>query len=167
MTNLTLEELNRADSDSFVERLGSVYEHSPWVAERAAADRPFDSVDDLHASMKRVVEDADRERRLELLRAHPDLGERTEMTDASVEEQASAGLDQLTPDQYEAFQRLNERYRDAFGFPFIMAVRDESPDAIRAAMEERVDHSRTEEFRTAIDEVHTIARLRLEERLES
>ena len=167
MTDLTLEELNRADRDSVVERLGDVYEHSPWVAERAWTDRPFDSVADLHASMKRVVEDADRERRLELLRAHPDLGERTEMTDASVEEQASAGLDQLTPDQYEAFQRLNERYRDAFGFPFIMAVRDESPDAIRKAMEERVEHSRAEEFRTAIDEVHTIARLRLEERLES
>jgi 2-oxo-4-hydroxy-4-carboxy-5-ureidoimidazoline decarboxylase len=167
MTELTLEELNQADRDSFVERLGSVYEHSPWVAERAWTDRPFDSVDDLHASMKRVVEDADRERRLELLRAHPDLGERTEMTDASVEEQASAGLDQLTPDQYEAFQRLNERYRDAFGFPFIMAVRDESPDAIRDAMEERVEHSRPEEFRTAIDEVHTIGRLRLDEWLES
>lgn len=167
MSNIAIEELNGADRETFVERLGSVYEHSPWVAERAWADRPFGSVDDLHASMKRIVEDADRERRLELLRAHPDLGERTEMTDDSVEEQASAGLDQLTPDQYEAFQRLNERYRDAFGFPFIMAVRDESPDAIRAAMEERVEHSRAEEFRTAVDEVHTIARLRLEERLES
>ena len=166
MSDLTIAELNRADKEVFVARLGSVYEHSPWVAERAWTDRPFDSVDDLHASMKRVVEDADRERRLELLQAHPDLGERTEMTDASVEEQASAGLDQLTPDQYEAFQRLNERYRDAFGFPFIMAVRDESPDAIREAMEERVEHSRTEEFRTAIDEVHTIARLRLDEWLE-
>jgi 2-oxo-4-hydroxy-4-carboxy-5-ureidoimidazoline decarboxylase len=88
------------------------------------------------------------------------------MTDASVEEQASAGLDQLTPEQYEAFQRLNDRYQDSFGFPFIMAVRDESPDAIRAAMEERVEHARSEEFRTAIDEVHAIARLRLDEILE-
>ncbi|MFD1632872.1 2-oxo-4-hydroxy-4-carboxy-5-ureidoimidazoline decarboxylase (plasmid) [Haloplanus ruber] len=166
MSDRTLATLNQADREEFVEHLGGVYEHSPWVAERAWDDRPFESVDDLHASMKRVVEDADRERRLELLRAHPDLGEQTEMTDASVEEQASAGLDQLTPEQYEAFQRLNERYRDAFGFPFIMAVRDESPDAIREAMEERVEHSRTEEFRTAIDEVHTIARLRLDERLD-
>jgi 2-oxo-4-hydroxy-4-carboxy-5-ureidoimidazoline decarboxylase len=167
MTDLTIEDVNRADRETFVELLGSVYEHSPWVAERAWPDRPFESVDDLHGTMKHVVEDATRERRLELLRAHPDLGERTEMTDASVEEQASAGLDQLTPEQYEAFQRLNERYRDDFGFPFIMAVRDESPDAIRAAMEERVEHSRPEEFRTALDEVHTIARLRLDERLDS
>lgn len=162
----TIAELNRADRETFVERLGSVYEHSPWVAERAWDDRPFESVADLHVSMRSAVEGADRERRLELLRAHPDLGEQTEMTDASVEEQASAGLDQLTPEQYEAFQRLNERYRDEFGFPFIMAVRGESPDEIRAGMEERVEHSRAEEFRTAIDEVHTIARLRLEERLE-
>lgn len=167
MSDRTIATLNRADRDTFVEHLGGVYEHSPWVAERAWADRPFESVDDLHASMKRVVEDADRERRLELLRAHPDLGEQTEMTDASVEEQASAGLDQLSPEQYEAFQRLNERYRDAFGFPFIMAVRDESPDAIRKAMEKRVEHSRTEEFRTAVDEVHTIARLRLDERFDA
>ncbi|GAB3328621.1 2-oxo-4-hydroxy-4-carboxy-5-ureidoimidazoline decarboxylase [Haloplanus salinarum] len=166
MSERTIEELNRADRGTFVDLLGSVYEHSPWVAERSWSDRPFESIDDLHGTMKRVVEDADRERRLELLRAHPDLGERTEMTDASVEEQASAGLDRLTPEQYEAFQRLNERYRDEFGFPFIMAVRDETPDAIRAAMEERVEHSRPEEFRTAIDEVHTIARLRLDERLE-
>ena len=166
MSELTIEELNQADRETFTDLLASVYEHSPWVAEQAWSDRPFESVGDLHGTMKRVVENADRESRLELLRAHPDLGERTEMTDASVEEQASAGLDQLTPEQYEAFQRLNERYRDDFGFPFIMAVRGESPDAIRAAMEERVDHSRPEEFRTAIDEVHTIARLRLDERLE-
>jgi 2-oxo-4-hydroxy-4-carboxy-5-ureidoimidazoline decarboxylase len=166
MSELTIEELNGTDRETFVGLLDSVYEHSPWVPERAWSDRPFESVDDLHGTMKRVVEDADRERRLELLRAHPDLGEQTEMTDASVDEQASAGLDRLTPDQYAAFQRLNERYRDDFGFPFIMAVRDESPDTIRAAMEERVEHSRSEEFRAAIDEVHTIARLRLDERLE-
>ncbi|GAB7011701.1 2-oxo-4-hydroxy-4-carboxy-5-ureidoimidazoline decarboxylase [Halorubrum trueperi] len=166
MSERAIEDVNRSDRESFVDLLGSVYEHSPWVAERAWSDRPFESVDDLHGTMKRVVEDADRERKLELLRAHPDLGEQTEMTDASVEEQASAGLDQLTPEQYEAFQRLNERYRDTFGFPFIMAVRDESPDAIRTAMEKRVAHSRPEEFRTAIGEVHTIARLRLDEILE-
>jgi 2-oxo-4-hydroxy-4-carboxy-5-ureidoimidazoline decarboxylase len=167
MSDRTTAELNRANSNTFVEVLGDVYEHSPWVAKRAWADRPFESIADLHESLKRVVDNADRERRLELLRAHPDLGEQTEMTDASVEEQASAGLDQLSSDQYEAFQRLNERYRNDFDFPFIMAVRDESPDAIRAAMEERVEHSQPEEFQTAMDEVHTIARLRLDERLDA
>jgi 2-oxo-4-hydroxy-4-carboxy-5-ureidoimidazoline decarboxylase len=166
MSEQTITDVNRSDREGFVDLFGGVYEHSSWVAERAWSDRPFESIDDLHETMKRVVEAADRDRQLELLRAHPDLGEQTEMTDASVEEQASAGLDQLTPEQYEAFQRLNDRYQDSFGFPFIMAVRDESPDAIRAAMEERVEHARSEEFRTAIDEVHAIARLRLDEILE-
>lgn len=155
------------DEGEFVDVFGDVYEESPWVAERAAAERPFGSAADLRGTMERAVEDATREEQLGLLRAHPDLGERTEMTDASEREQASAGLDELRPDQYEAFQRLNGTYREQFGFPFVMAVKGASPDEIRAAMEERVDHSEAEEFRTALDEVHEIARLRLRERVRS
>jgi 2-oxo-4-hydroxy-4-carboxy-5-ureidoimidazoline decarboxylase len=165
MSEHTIETLNDADEAAFVEALGGAYERSPWVAERARSERPFDGVADLHASMKRVVESASRERKLELLRAHPDLGDQTGITDASEAEQASAGLDQLTPEQYEAFQRLNERYRDAFDFPFIMAVRNESPEAIRAAMERRLDNTEDEEFRAALDEVHEIAGLRLDDLL--
>jgi 2-oxo-4-hydroxy-4-carboxy-5-ureidoimidazoline decarboxylase len=89
------------------------------------------------------------------------------MTEESQEEQASAGLDQLDSDQYETFQRLNETYRDEFGFPFIMAVKGESPGAIRNAMENRIEHSQSEEFRTALDEVNTIAELRLTELIAS
>ena len=163
MNDRTIAELNEAGKDAFVDALGDIYETSPWVAERARADQPFDSLDDLQATMRAVVEDATREEQLALLRAHPDLGEQTEMTDASEQEQASAGLDNLSPEQYEAFQRLNERYREQFEFPFIMAVKNESPETIRAAMEERVEHDRSEEFRTALDQVHEIARLRLEE----
>ncbi|ELY56316.1 Uricase [Natronococcus amylolyticus DSM 10524] len=85
------------------------------------------------------------------------------MTDESEEEQASAGLDQLTPEQYETFQQLNTIYRDKFGFPFIMAVREESVETIQNAMEKRIDHSTSEEFQTALDEVNVIAKLRLEE----
>lgn len=165
MSSHTIEELNGMERQEFVDAVGEVYESSPWVAERTWSERPFSSVDDLSEAMGRTVRDASREEQLELLREHPDLGERTEMTDASEQEQASAGLDQLSRDQYEAFQRLNQTYREKFGFPFIMAVRDESPDAIRAAMEERVDHSESEEFRTALEEVDAIARMRLEERV--
>lgn len=165
MTRLTVEELNRADEEEFVEALGGIYEESPWVAKRVLSERPFDSVEELRRAMKRVVQDASREKRLELLRAHPDLGEQTEMTEESREEQASAGLDQLNRNQYEAFQRLNETYREEFGFPFIMAVKEASPEVIREAMEARIDHSRPEEFRTALDEVHEIAALRLEEQI--
>ena len=166
MAELILEELNEMDRTSFVDTLGSVYETSPWVAEQAWSDRPFDSVDAVHESMKRIVENASREQKLALLRAHPDLGEQTELTDASREEQASAGLDQLSRNQYEAFQQLNATYRENFEFPFIMAVKGASPDAIQETMESRVDNSVTEEFQTALDEVHEIARLRLDELLQ-
>ena len=166
MAELILEELNEMDRTSFVDTLGSVYETSPWVAEQAWSDRPFDSIDAVHESMKRIVENASREQKLELLRAHPDLGEQTELTDASREEQASAGLDQLSRNQYEAFQQLNETYREKFEFPFIMAVKGASPDIIQETMESRVDNSVTEEFQTALDEVHEIARLRLDELLQ-
>ena len=167
MKELTVAELNEVDSEIFVDILGEIYETSPWVAERASEARPFDSVDEIQETMKRVVQNATREKKLELLRAHPDLGERTEMTDASKKEQASAGLDQLSEEQYEAFQRLNEQYREKFGFPFIMAVKNESTEVIREAMERRVEQSNSAEFQTAIEEVHTIARFRLEELLTS
>lgn len=165
MSVSTLEELNRVDATVFVDVLGDTYESSPWVAEQAASDRPFSSVDDLRERMATVVREATQERKLELLCAHPDLGEQTEMTDASKAEQASAGLDELSPAQYETFQRLNETYRDRFGFPFIMAVKGATPDEIQSAMETRVENTEAEEFQTALAEVHEIARLRLEDRL--
>jgi 2-oxo-4-hydroxy-4-carboxy-5-ureidoimidazoline decarboxylase len=165
MGEFTIEDVNQAEKATFVDILGSVYETSPWVAERTWTEQPFSSIDDLHETMESVVQNAPREERLQLLRAHPDLGEKTEMTEASQREQASAGLDRLSPDQYEAFQRLNEAYREKFDFPFIIAVKNESPSAIREAMEERVEHSKREEFQTALDEVHKIARFRLEELL--
>ena len=167
MSEFSIEELNRMGDSAFVDTLGGVYETSPWIAERAASDRPFDSITAVHESMKEAVQNASYESQLELLQAHPDLGERTEMTDASRKEQASAGLDQLSRQQYEAFQRLNETYRERFGFPFIMAVKDASPDVIQETMEGRVDNSAAEEFQTALDEVHEIARLRLDELLRS
>lgn len=161
MDDTSLTALNEGDESTFVDTLGGVYEHSPWVARQAWSERPFDSVDALADAMAAIVEDAGRDAQLELLRAHPDLGEQTEMTDASEDEQASAGLDQLSPEQYETFQELNERYREQFGFPFIMAVEGASPDEIQAAMEQRVENDPETEFRTALDEVHQIARLRL------
>ncbi len=167
MTVETLAELNRVDEQTFVDELGGIYEHSPWVAEQVASERPFDSVEGLRDAMRAAVDSASAERKLELLRAHPDLGDQTGVTDASKSEQASAGLDTLSPALYETFERLNDRYREQFGFPFIMAVKDESPEAIKDAMERRVEHSESEEFQTALSEVHTIARFRLEDRFES
>jgi len=165
MGDVTLEEVNQFDREKFVEVLGRIYEKSAWVAEQTWSDRPFGSVEELHGAMRQTVDQSSRDAKLELLRAHPDLGEQTDMTDASEEEQASAGLDELHPEQYEAFERLNERYREKFGFPFIMAVKDETPNAIQAAMEERVEQTRSVEFDIALEQVHKIARFRLVELL--
>ena len=165
MSKIQLAELNAAEKTRFVDALGSVYEESPWVARRSWSERPFRSVEELRVAMRRTVVAASEEKQLALLRAHPDLGEQTEMTDASKAEQSSAGLDELSPAQYETFQRLNDRYREKFGFPFIMAVNNATPDGIQAAMERRVENSESEEFQTALGEVHEIARLRLDDLL--
>jgi 2-oxo-4-hydroxy-4-carboxy-5-ureidoimidazoline decarboxylase len=165
VSQIQLAELNEAEKDRFVDALGSVYEESPWVARRSWSERPFRSVEELRAAMRRTVAAASEEEQLALLRAHPDLGEQTEMTDASEAEQSSAGLDELRPAQYETFQRLNDRYRGKFGFPFIMAVTDATPDGIQTVMKRRIENSESEEFQTALDEVHEIARLRLEDLL--
>lgn len=167
MAERTFDEINQVDESQFVDELGNIYEESPWVAEQVASDRPFETVDALQTAMQDAVDSASREQKLELLGAHPDLGDQTGITDASQQEQASAGLDQLTPEQYDAFERLNERYREKFGFPFIMAVKGASPSEIRDAMEFRVEQSEEAEFQTALAEVHTIASLRLDERFRS
>jgi 2-oxo-4-hydroxy-4-carboxy-5-ureidoimidazoline decarboxylase len=147
MKHKSIEELNNSEKNEFVELLSDVYEESAWVAEQVHSKR--------HS--------ASRDTQLELLRAHPDLGEQTEMTDASETEQASAGLTDLSPAQYDTFQQLNNQYREKFGFPFIMAVKNKSPEVIQTAMEDRVEHERDQEFETALSQVHEIAKLRLQE----
>jgi OHCU decarboxylase len=152
----------------FVKRFGGVYEHSPWIAEAVyeARLRPaHDGVKALHTAMVEAVETASRERQLELLRAHPDLAGRLairgELTPASMAEQASARLDACTIEEYDRFHALNTQYTRKFGFPFIMAVRGKNRQEILAAFEERVHNAPDAEFRTALNEVHKIALLRL------
>lgn len=163
MKHKSIEELNNSEKNEFVELLSDVYEESAWVAEQVHSKRPFSSVQALNDAMRDTVDSASRDTQLELLRAHPDLGEQTEMTDASETEQASAGLTDLSPAQYDTFQQLNNQYREKFGFPFIMAVKNKSPEVIQTAMEDRVEHERDQEFETALSQVHEIAKLRLHE----
>ncbi len=151
----------------FVRRYGGIYECSPWVAELAAphVDEAA-TVDEIARVMADCVDNASHDRQLELIRAHPDLAGRAavagELTAESTEEQASAGLDQCTPQQFERFTELNEQYTVKFGFPFVMAVRGSSRDEILAAFERRLGHDYDQEFETALEEIHKIARLRLE-----
>ena len=160
-----LTELNEGDKTAFVAALGCVFEDSPWVAERAWDYRPFDSLDSLHTTMTRVVADASEVEQLALLRAHPDLGTRARMSEASTAEQRGAGLDRLTADEFAALQRLNDEYRRRFGFPFLFAVKAATKDDVLAALAWRVTRTREQEFAEALQQVYKIARFRLEEML--
>ena len=150
----------------FVQRYRGIYEHSPWVAEKAAplVDDSAD-VDVIARVMVDCVDNASEERQLALIRAHPDLAGKAavagSLTDESESEQASAGLDRCTPEEYERFQALNTAYRMKFGFPFVMAVRNCSREQILAAFESRLENDYDVEFENALLEIHKIARMRL------
>jgi 2-oxo-4-hydroxy-4-carboxy-5-ureidoimidazoline decarboxylase len=159
----TLADLNNLDQAAFVDALGWVFEGSPWVAERAWPARPFASVAALHAAMVQAVEQASPAEQLALIRAHPDLGTRARLSDSSTAEQAGAGLDRLNPEEYARFHDLNNRYRERFGFPFIIAVRNHTKTGILAEFARRLEHSEPDERTTALGEIATIARFRLAE----
>ena len=151
--------------------LDGIYEHSPWVAEGIDPETicmGADIVSSLAAAMRHIVDNAGEDLQLALLRAHPDLAGRLAvgeaLTDASTGEQASAGLDRCSPEEFEEFRSLNDRYREKFGFPFILAVRGRSRGEILNIFRKRVDNDRAAEFAEALEQVHTIARLRLDER---
>jgi 2-oxo-4-hydroxy-4-carboxy-5-ureidoimidazoline decarboxylase len=158
---LTLAQLNAASREGFVEALGWVFENSPWVAERSYDRRPFISVEALHAVMVRQVQLADPGERLALLCAHPDLGSRARMSDASAGEQTGAGLDRLTPEEYQRLLELNARYRETFGFNFIYAVKGSTKHDILRELEQRLHSTREAEFHEALQQVFRIASFRL------
>ncbi len=166
--NHSAKSLFPSDMAEFLDAFGGVYEQSPWVAERAWASASVAGVaKGVAAAMRQAVEDAGEEAQLQLLRAHPDLGQRLgvrgDMTEESVSEQAGAGLDACSPEEYAAFQELNARYREKFGFPFILAVRGYDRAGILEQFRQRVGNDAATEFRTALDQVHRIARLRIED----
>jgi 2-oxo-4-hydroxy-4-carboxy-5-ureidoimidazoline decarboxylase len=143
--------------------MSALFEHSPWVEARADA-RP--SSGDRHADLMAVVRDAGPEEQLALIRAHPELAGKAaidgNLTEASAAEQASAGLDRLTPAEFDRFHALNAAYREKFGFPFIICVRSTDKAGILAAMERRLANDRDTEIAAALDEISEIVRLRLE-----
>lgn len=163
---LSLGEINALDQEGFVIRLGPVFEHSPWIVERAWLLRPFASAAALHAAMAAVIRDASLAERLALLSAHPDLAGKAAragaLTAESAGEQRGAGLDQLTNAEFARFERLNRAYRARFGIPFIIAVRGRGKAEILAAFERRVGSTAAAEMNAALGEVAEIGRLRLE-----
>ncbi len=152
--------------EEFISRYSGIYERSPWVAEEAATDAAgTDKLDRIAEIMADCVDNASTDRQLALIRAHPDLAGKAqiagELTQDSSDEQASAGLDQCSVEEYERFQSLNEDYYEKFGFPFVVAVRGSSRAEILAVFARRLDNDAATEFEMALSEIHTIARLRI------
>jgi OHCU decarboxylase len=155
------------EEEAFVARYGALFEGSPWVARAAWRRAPFASADELHAALVAAVGDAPRERQLALIRAHPELAGRDaqtgELTEASGREQAAAGLDRLTAAEAERWRALNRAYRERFGFPLVVFVREHTKASILAWGQERLRHEAEEEVEIALGEIAKIARARLEE----
>lgn len=154
--------------EEFVARFGGVYEHSAWIAEDSwPACQVAHNAEQLAAIMASSVDSASKSAKLELIRAHPDLAGRLavagELTAESSAEQASAGLDQCTPEEFEQFQTLNSTYVEKYEFPFVMAVRGSRRSDILKAFAARLHNSYEQEFATALGEIHKIARMRLEQ----
>jgi 2-oxo-4-hydroxy-4-carboxy-5-ureidoimidazoline decarboxylase len=166
---VTLDTLNALPAADFTVALAGIFEHAEWVAEAAAAARPFVTVAALHDALMAAVRAAPRERQLAFLRGHPELGGKVAragaMTAESVAEQGGLGLDRLGDADFTRFERLNAAYRQSFGFPFIICVRRQTRSAILAAFERRTALSPEAELATALDEIGHITRLRLVQRV--
>ena len=160
-----LKKLNAADRARFTQVLGHLFEHSPWVAEDTWPRRPFRDAAHLHAELCASMRGASRERQQALIRAHPDLAGRLavagQLTAESTREQASAGLDRLSPAELAAFQKLNDDYRARFGFPFVICARLNDRAAILSAIQTRLANTPEQEHATALAEIEKIAWLRL------
>ena len=167
--NLAL--INSLSREDFVCIIGPVFEDSPWVAEATWSKRPFKSLDLLHGALCKTVQTATEEKRINLIRAHPDLAGRAaqsgSLPSTSTSEQASAGLNKLTADEIALFQKYNESYRDKFDFPFVVCARLNKKEAILKGFESRLKHSREKEIKTALAEIEKIAYLRLQDIIES
>jgi 2-oxo-4-hydroxy-4-carboxy-5-ureidoimidazoline decarboxylase len=168
---VSLATLNAADEAAFMAVLGHVYEHAPWVAQAAFAQRPFATVRALHEAMMRAVHAASPDRRLALINGHPDLAGKAAragtMTHDSRAEQSSAGLDRLSEAEFAQFQQLNNAYRQKFKMPFIICVRRHSKDSILRHFEGRLQNSMAAELEAALTEIFRIAALRLDQRVEA
>ncbi|MDQ7989841.1 MAG: 2-oxo-4-hydroxy-4-carboxy-5-ureidoimidazoline decarboxylase [Candidatus Dactylopiibacterium sp.] len=168
MPNAAIAELSALDRAAFVAALDGVFEHSPWVAERAWAARPFADGAALRTALVTAMNAAGRDEKLALIRAHPELAGRAavagELTAESTREQASARLDCCTPAEFARLQALNAQYNARFGFPFILAVRGLDRAAIIERFAARVAHAPETEFAEALAQIARIAALRLEER---
>lgn len=161
-----MHELNAMSQEDFRDTLAGIFEHSPWVPERAWSQRPFADCASLHRVMCDVVVNSDQAEQRVLIRAHPQLAGkaaiRGELTSASAAEQSGAGLDQCSAEEYARISSLNAAYMEKFGFPFILAVRGHTRLSIIDALEDRINNGADAEFSEALSQIEKIALFRLQ-----
>lgn len=162
---LTLQQMNALDQERFVAALASLFEGPPWIVRQAWSARPFASLTELHEALCTVMYQAPIEQQIALIQAHPDLVGRAALagtlTQESTHEQASAGLNRLSPEEIATFTQLNRAYYDRFDFPFVICVRENKKDSILAGFTTRLHHTRNDEIATALGEIAKICWLRL------
>ncbi len=154
----------------FIATFGSIYEHSNWVAEQAwdeGITEKLDQVEAMAALLSRIVAGSDKKTRLDLIKSHPDLAGKAavagNLTEASIAEQAGAGLDACTAEEFAEFQAYNEAYKEKFGFPYVQAVKNSNRYEILAGFKRRLQNTADQEFRTALAEIDKIAFFRLQD----
>jgi 2-oxo-4-hydroxy-4-carboxy-5-ureidoimidazoline decarboxylase len=163
----TIDDINAMSPRAFIKAFGDVAEHSPWVAREAGAYRPFRDREDMVRHFESALRAANRDAQRALIRAHPDLATKAKLTDDSTKEQAGAGLNTLTAEEFARFTDLNTRYKQRFGFPFIFAVKGATKHMILASFAERVDNDPAIEFETALQQICRIFHFRIEDRIQS
>lgn len=166
INNSKVAALCQKGQEAFVSELGGIYEHSPWIAQRAWNQGPFSAVEDLHKALMSVVEQASQEEQLGLICAHPELAgkeaEEGSLTVASTYEQQGAGLNQCSREELDRLRKLNAAYRSKFGFPCVIAVKGLTRYQIMDTMQSRIANSQETEFRDCLEQIFKIAKFRLD-----
>ncbi len=157
----SIAQINSMSQDEFVAALGAVFEETPAIARSTWEKRPFTDATELYQQMVNAVRAMSKQEQLALIQAHPDLGSKVKMAAASVQEQSGVGLDRLTAQEYDRFEKLNAAYKAKFNFPFIVAVKNHTKDSIFTVFEQRLENSVDREFESAVAEIYQIAQFRL------
>jgi 2-oxo-4-hydroxy-4-carboxy-5-ureidoimidazoline decarboxylase len=167
---ISLQEINSLDQDTFTHTLAGIFEGPPWIITQAWLSHPFTSREHLYQTLCSIMYQAPVEQQVALLQAHPDLVGRAALagtlSPASTNEQAAAGLDHLTSEEIATFQRLNQTYRDQFGFPFVICARENKKESILTGFATRLHHTQQQEIEIALGEVAKICALRLHDLVE-
>ena len=159
----SIDAFNKLNKSEFLSTFGNVFEKTEWIAEKCYNSKPYNNVQELVNKMMETFENSIKEKHLEILNSHPDLAVKKKLTRESENEQANANLNQCTNEEFEEFNRLNEKYKKKFGFPFIIAVKGKNKNEILKIFRQRITNNINLEFEEAKKQVKKIATFRLSE----